>query len=482
MGLWDAFSGARSRLQRVVAELERVKAEKRSLDLALQRAAMFDQLTGLPNRDLFADRVRQALKRCERLSSMIGILFIDLDDFRTTNHHYGHDAGDRLLSEVAARLTKTLRGSETAARVGGDDFAVLIEDVHSEDEVLAVARRLIDSLNRPHLIDNDLVYARPHVGVMTTADAEDARTAIRDAESAMHICKASREPMIVFHPQMHNEIIERLSLRNDLEMALTRDEFYLLYQPLVQLSDNSIYGFEALLRWEHPTRGLIPPLTFIPIAEDSDRITQIGLWVIETACRQAVAWQEELSLARPPRMSVNVSGRQLEDRDFVHQVEAILEGTGLPGSYLMLELTESMLLHPEVAMPVLEALKKLGVWIAIDDFGTGYSSLPYLQKFPIDVIKIDRTFVRDIAGDFRQRAVAQAIVKLAKTFDLRSVAEGIETKAQLDVLQGWRCQGGQGFLYARPLPPDEAREHLRRSVIDLSEEESYANGVERDAS
>ena len=436
--------------------------ERVALEAQLTHQAFHDPLTDLANRALFLDRVEHALDRLARRGRLVAVLFIDLDDFKTVNDGLGHSAGDTLLREVAYRLTSSLRPDDTAARLGGDEFAVLVEDAADRDTITAVAERLITAIQQPFAVDDTMLHIKSSIGIAIRDSAGPAHLLIRDADLAMYEAKTNgKDGVAWFDPAMRAQAVDRLQLRNDLATALAHDELFLVYQPIVDLANGHIVGAEALVRWRHPTRGVIAPSEFVPIAEQSGMITEIGDWVLRTATMEATRWHR--ATAERPNISVNVSAVQLRDPAIVTRVRDALDQSGLPAGYLTLELTESTLMDDvERTRAVLHDLKDLGATIAIDDFGTGYSSLAYLRQFPVDVLKIDRSFVSELSAHIASRSLAQDIISLARALDLTSVAEGIETPEQLARLRAMDCGFGQGYYFARPLDTYTLMRQLRQ--------------------
>jgi diguanylate cyclase (GGDEF)-like protein/PAS domain S-box-containing protein len=431
-------------------------SERKRLESELTHQALHDPLTGLPNRTLLLDRLGHALTRGERSRAPVTVLFLDLDGFKTVNDSLGHAAGDRLLAAVAQRLRGAVRPPDTVARLGGDEFAVLLEDTGTIDGV-HISERLGDALDLPFLIDGRHVLARASVGVASGNPGDQtADDLLRNADLAMYMAKRrGKARYAVFESGMHVAVVERLELEADLRRALGLGDFFLLYQPVVRLADGSVVGMEALIRWKRAGGDVVSPDQFISVAEEMGLIGDIGRWVLQEACRQAAAWQAQYSPAPALRLSVNLSARQLQDPGLVKDVETVLVDSGLDPACLVMEITESLLMsEPDVAVQRLGELKDLGVWLAIDDFGTGYSSLSYLRRFPVDVLKVDRSFVSALGRDPEDAALTHAIVKLGQTLRLRIVAEGIETAAQLAELQALGCEYGQGYLFARPLAAD----------------------------
>ncbi len=406
--------------------------------------ALHDPLTDLPNRALFLDRLGQAERRAARSGGALGVLFLDLDGFKTINDSLGHSRGDQLLQAVAGRLAGALRASDTAARLGGDEFAVLVEDLADEQEALAVARRILEALDTPFAVGESDFMVRASVGVTTAR--EPGRDLLRDADLAMYQAKAQgRNRVVLFDCAMHSDVVARLAMERDLRGALERDELHLVFQPIVDLADGRVRAAEALLRWHSPARGLVSPVDFVPLAEETGLIVPIGAWVLETACRAAAEWGEV-------PVTVNVSSVQLRRGDFADVVASALQAAGLPASRLIVEITESVLMTDvRQTASLLEEVKGLGVRIAIDDFGTGHSSLQYLQQLPIDMLKIPKPFVDELADGGRDGVLARAILDLGRSFDLHVIAEGIEVEEQRQRLLGLGCATGQGFLFARPV-------------------------------
>jgi diguanylate cyclase (GGDEF)-like protein len=434
--------------------------ERKRLESELTRQALHDPLTGLANRALFQDRVARALGRAARQPAAAAVLYLDLDDFKRVNDTLGHAAGDALLAAVADRLLNATRGCDTVARLGGDEFAVLLDHVADPGDALTVVDRVLAALARPVAVGAAHLVPRASVGVAHAAPGMSADDLVRDADVAMyHAKRRGAGGYELFVPAMREAVVVERAFEADLGAALDAGEFRLVYQPILALdgaapaAPAAVTGAEALLRWEHPTRGLVSPAEFIQRAERTGLIVAIGRWVLRTACRDAATWPH--GAGGPPTVAVNVSARQLADPRLVDDVTDALASARLPAERLLLEITETTLAEDtEATLARLQALKAVGVRLAIDDFGTGYSSLAYLQRFPVDVLKIDKAFVDGVARDESDAAIVRAIVALAEALGVRTVAEGIEEPTQCAALRALGCAQGQGYLFARPLPPD----------------------------
>ena len=428
--------------------------DRKTLEDELARQAFHDSLTGLSNRAVFRYRVEHGLARAARRGDAMTVLLLDLDDFKTINDSLGHDAGDELLIAVARRLLAANRSSDTVARLGGDEFAILLEDGGNEDRSAAVAERLIEALAPPFEVRGREVFVRASIGIAIADALDSTDDLIRNADTAMYAAKSGGKGRYeFFRPDMHTRALAHFEVLADLERALAREEFEVHYQPIVDLASGSVGGMEALARWQHPTRGLLPPFEFIGVAETTGMIVPLGNWVLTEACRQTAAWRAEWPSAADLWVSVNLSTRQLVEPDLVEQVRDVLVETGLDPSALVLELTEGSLMQDmNKTVSKLRGLKALGVKLAIDDFGIGSSSLGNLRQFPVDLLKIDKSFIDDIAEAGSEcPALVHAIVDLAKTLNLRTVAEGIEQSDQLGQIVSLGCHSGQGYLFARPL-------------------------------
>jgi diguanylate cyclase (GGDEF)-like protein/PAS domain S-box-containing protein len=427
--------------------------ERKVLEQELAHQAFHDSLTKLANRALFLDRVQHALRRSDRADSPTSVLFVDVDDFKTINDSLGHPAGDQVLIELAARVRSCLRPEDTVARLGGDEFAVLLEDSDASDAVAAASRILAVASTEMNIQRHPIVI-QASIGVAVSQGSGSAEELLRDADVAMYAAKAlGKGQYVVFEPEMHQAALARIELRADLQRAIEAGELFLHYQPIVSLEKMRISGVEALVRWQHPRRGVLAPGAFIPLAEETGLIDPLGRWVLVEACRQAKVWAKE---RRGLTVSVNLSARQLQRPDFVDDVAELLRDTKLDPSLLVLEITESVLMRDaEESVERLRSLNDLGVRLAIDDFGTGYSSLSYLKRFPVDILKIDRSFVEGLARGAEESALARAIVQIGRSLRLRTVAEGIEDADQLARLRDIGCDFGQGYFLATPVPAYE---------------------------
>jgi diguanylate cyclase (GGDEF)-like protein/PAS domain S-box-containing protein len=441
-------------------------SERKALEAELERRASHDPLTGLPNRHTLVDRLGQALLRTKRGKEgrKVGVLFMDLDGFKTINDSLGHEAGDRLLVTVAERLRKRLRPEDVLARFGGDEFAVLLEEVADASETIRVAQRIAESLREPFTVNDHQVNLSTSVGIAlgSAHTNDDPEGMLRNADAAMY--KAKEQGLgcyAVFDPAMQTRAQERLELEAELRRALEQGEFVLYYQPEVSLYNGSMVGLEALLRWQHPERGLLKPSAFVPLAEETDVIAPIGRWVLEEACRQAKRWEEEHPLASPMTMEVNLSSKQLRRRELARTVEEALTRAGVEAHTLALDITETVLIGAsEHNAQALEALKKMGIRLSLDDFGTGYSSLSYLKRLPVDRVKVDRSFVKGLGGNATDTAVVRMIIELCHTLGVEVLAEGVETSEQAALLKDMGCDVGQGYYFARPLRSEELAEQL----------------------
>lgn len=444
--------------------------ERKRAENQIQRLAYYDMLTGLPNRTLLRDRLGQMISKAERTQLKFGVVFLDLDRFKSVNDTLGHDAGDHLLRVIAGRLKECVRKSDTVARLGGDEFVLLLDNIRNEADVAEIAHKILDMLTHPVTLDEREVFTTGSMGItLYPNDGFDSETLLKNADTAMYQAKEKGRNNFQFYASdMNAHALERLLLANDLRRALERGEFFLEYQPQLRLDNGQMTGMEALLRWQHPDLGVIPPNRFIPMAEETGLILPIGRWVLETACRQNKLWQMQGYI--PLRVAVNLSAKQFNGNCLLETIRRTLDETGLDPEYLELELTESILMENAGATRhTLRALKDMGVQLAIDDFGTGYSSLNYLKHFPIDRLKIDKSFVREIDVNADDAAIAEAIIALAHSLRVCVVAEGVEQRSQLNFLRERGCDEMQGYYFSVPLKPGV----LERMLKKASKEESF---------
>jgi diguanylate cyclase (GGDEF)-like protein len=434
----------------------------------IRELAYFDTLTGLPNRESFRLHLQELMELSRRHNRKLALLFLDLDDFKRINDTLGHSTGDLLLKAVAERLQQCIRSCDVVARIesdasghivarfGGDEFAILLSEIENSDDVAVVAKRILDALAQPMNLSDHEVVVTPTMGIAVFPDdGEDPEALLKNSDTAMYSAKRKGKNIYQFYTDAMNvTAFERLTLETGLRNALKRNELRLSYQPQMDVSSGRILGLEALLRWYSDELGVVPPQKFIPLAEESGLIIPIGEWVLRTACAQVKTWQD--SGADIARIGVNISVRQFMHAGFTKLIAQVLEDTGLASEALELEITESLLMHDaEGAIRTLEDLKDMGVSLAIDDFGTGYSSLSYLKRFPIDRLKIDREFVREITTNVQDAAITKAVIAMAKSMSLRVIAEGVETEEQLNFLIEKRCHEIQGFYLSRPVPAED---------------------------
>jgi diguanylate cyclase (GGDEF)-like protein len=429
--------------------------------------AQHDAVTNLPNRLVLNDRISQAISLARRRTAATAVMFVDLDRFKHINDSLGHAVGDQLLQSVSTRLVTCVRGSDTVSRQGGDEFVILLSEIANPDDAAKCARRILLSLSSPHFIAGQELHIDGSIGIsICPSDGADAETLIKNADMAMyHAKEIGRNNFQFFKAEMNSRAVERQSLESGLRRTLERDEFLLHYQPIVNLSTGEITSVEALIRWQHPDRGLVPPAQFVPIAEDCGLIIKIGRWVLNEACRQVRVWRD----AGLPqlRIAVNVSAIEFRNKDFVEGVRAVISETGLEARFLELELTESVLMGDvRFAASVLREIKGMGIRIAVDDFGTGYSSLSYLREFPIDILKIDRSFINQITGDCDGSTIVDAIISMGKSLKHVVVAEGVETQYQRTYLQAHNCEEAQGYLFSKPLPAAQFAVLLQTGITE----------------
>ena len=450
--------------------------ERKSAEEKLAHDAVHDALTGLPNRKKLMERLARSIKRIKHNSNYgFAVLFIDLDRFKTINDSLGHQAGDELLLIITEKLTELVRPSDMVARLGGDEFVVVLENVRSKEKVSQIAERILTCLQKPNEISGQQIYSSASIGIVLASPLYDKPDdLVRDADIAMYRSKVKGKARFeIYDSKMHSSAVSLLQMEMDLRRAIDRAEFTLNYQPIVSLNSEKIVGFEALIRWNHPTRGNIPPDDFIPVAEETGLILPIGNWVLREACSQMQQWREKYSLANSLIVNVNLSARQLEQKDLVKQIARILKETKLDPACLKLEITESVIMkNAEETITKVRKLREMGVLLSIDDFGTGYSSLSYLHRFPIDTLKVDRSFVNLIGAEGEHSEIIQTIITLAYNLGMDVVAEGVETAEQLKFLRQVNCNYGQGYFYSHPvtnLLAAEMIEELKRNEFVLAD-------------
>jgi diguanylate cyclase (GGDEF)-like protein len=440
-------------------EDEREAAELATVEI--EHLAYHDAMTGLPNRPLFIDRLIVALAQAARGNHRLAVFFLDLDRFKDINDSLGHSTGDQMLKEVAERIRRCVRDGDTVARFGGDEFTLMIPRIENVEDAAKIAQKIIETLKIPFFINERELFVTTSIGIsLFPNDGADPETLVRNADTAMYRAKdQGRDNYQLYAPAMNARALERLALENMLRKALSQKELVLYYQPLVAVDTRSIIGLEALIRWRHPELGLLSPAHFISVAEVSGLIIPIGEWVLRTACRQIKAWHRKLD--HRISVSVNLSARQFQQPDLVEQIRRAIEESGIDPSCLELEITESNAMqNADNTIYTLRDLKALGVSIAMDDFGTGYSSLNYLKRFPIDTLKLDQTFVRDVTTDPSDAAIVSAVIAMAHSLDLTVIAEGVETEEQFAFLQAQQCDRVQGYLYSAPLSAEEFETYL----------------------
>lgn len=443
--------------------------EQKEMEHQIRFLAFHDSLTGLPNRKSFHEHLRQTLVQAKVDQHKFAIMFLDIDRFKWVNDTLGHDVGDQLLKSFAERLLNCVREGDLVARMGGDEFTILIPNIKEEQEAALIARRILQSCANPLFIQENELYITPSIGIAVyPQDGDEVQILIKKADKAMYMAKEKGKNNFQFYTaNTSKDKSNKIELETDLHKALVRNEFQLYYQPKVNLKTGIIEGVEALIRWHHPKLGIISPAEFIPLAEETGLISPIGEWVLLTACKQNRTWQQELF--QPIKIAVNISARQFQQENFYRTIEQILNETEMEPQYLELEITESIAInHDESMLYRLKELKKLGVSISIDDFGTGYSSLNYLKKFPIDTLKVDQSFVRDITTDADDKVIIKTIIAMGHSLKLKVIAEGVETEDQLNFLKLHLCDEAQGYVFSKPLPTDEIEKVLLQKRIKAS--------------
>jgi diguanylate cyclase (GGDEF)-like protein/PAS domain S-box-containing protein len=443
--------------------------EKKNIERKIKNLLFYDPLTKLPNRTLFYERLGQAILNSQSHESSLVLFCIDLDRFKDINDSLGHKIGDELLVQVANRIRSGVRKHDIVARLCGDEFTVILSEIKLRESISHLARRMIHLIQQPFYINGEELFIDAGIGIsIYPDDGRDPDTLIKNADMALHYAKEKeRGSFQYFSSQMNQKLIHRIALEKHLRHALENNEFVLYYQPKYSLENEAIIGMEALIRWQHPEEGLISPAEFIPIAEESSVITALGVWCLKTACRQIKEWEKEgLGLYR---VAVNLSSKQFQSRELLNTIKETLQETGLAPHFLELEITESTVMEdPGHTVTLLEDIRQLGVRIAIDDFGTGYSSLAYLKKFPVHILKIDQSFIADLTKDSDDAAIVESIISMARSLNLEVVAEGVETREQVEFLKQIRCQEAQGYYFSKPLPPEQFSEKLRENQKNTS--------------
>ncbi|MBZ4646945.1 MAG: polar amino acid transport system substrate-binding protein [Petroclostridium sp.] len=444
----------------------RKKVLKADRELQMQyKMAYYDSLTGLPNRTSLMERLNDALVRARRDNHMVSVIFLDLDNFKTINDTLGHTFGDLLLKNVGEMLQRYLGEGNTVARLGGDELVLLQPRIYSVDDVLKIVVKIVEALQHPWILDDREFYITTSIGIALYPDhGQDAQTLLKNADTAMYYAKElGKNTYQLFNQSMNTKILQRLEMESNLRHALERNEFTVYYQPQIDVGTGKIIGAEALIRWIHPTMGFVPPMDFIPLAEETGLIVPISEWLLRTACIQNKKWQE--SGLPPICMAVNLSARQFQQQNLVEMISSLLQETALEQQWLELEITESIAMKDlDYTILVLKRLKEMGIHISLDDFGTGYSSLNYLKRLPINTLKIDKSFVHDITANSNEEAIAKALISLAHSMKLTIVAEGVETEEQFAFLKEQKCDRVQGYLFSKPLPVDEFEKLLRQQA------------------
>lgn len=450
-------------------------SELKKAQIQMENLAFYDPLTGLSNRRLFKNRLEKSVKSVQRTNTSIALLFLDLDQFKRINDSLGHDMGDALLKEIARRLELNVRENDTVSRIGGDEFTILLTDINNTNDVRIVAEKILHSLSRPFILQGQEIISTVSIGItLTPDDSIDSNTLMKNADLAMYRAKElGRNNYQFFSEDMNTSILHNLEIEKELNTAIKRHQFTLMYQPKISLTDNSVTGVETLVRWRHPDKGIIPPDYFISIAEETGQIIKIGAWVLEHSCHEMGALIREGLMPKDAKVAVNLSAKQFSDPDLLQTVLNILAQSKIDPLNLELEITESIIMDDvEAAINIMDTIKSRGIHLAIDDFGTGYSSLEYLKRFPIDVLKVDRSFVMDIPGDKTDMAITSAVIAMAHKLSMKVVAEGIETQEQLDFLRENGCDDGQGYLLSRPLTLPQLHHFLVNNRKDLNKNSS----------
>ncbi|MGL5877205.1 MAG: putative bifunctional diguanylate cyclase/phosphodiesterase, partial [Xenococcaceae cyanobacterium] len=457
-----------AQLEQLIDQLNQEIIEHEFTQKQLLHHALHDSLTGLPNRNLLTEHLQKALQRSKRNPNyLFAVLFIDLDRFKIINDSWGHSVGDRLLIAIARILQECSRELDTVARLSGDEFVILLDDLKNSSDAIAISERLLEKFLCPIYLDERKVFTGASIGIVFgSATYQNCVELLRDADIAMYRAKAlGKGCYAVFDREMYAQTLHLSQVETDLRFALERNEFILYYQPIVSLITGKLIAFEALLRWQHPEKGLIYPSDFIAIAEETGLIVTIGEWILREACQQLHSWQQKFSLASSLQMSVNLSSRQIKQFDFIDRLEKILVDTNLNGEYLRLELTETMLMdRGEKTIELLSQIKKHKVQLSIDDFGTGYSSLSYLHRFPIDTLKIDRSFVSCINAEGENSQIVNTIILLAHSLGMKAIAEGVETPEQLTQLKKLGCDEAQGYWLAKPINWQQAEVIINKNL------------------
>jgi diguanylate cyclase (GGDEF)-like protein len=453
-------------------------SKRKQAEKQINHLAYYDSLTGLPNRQFFTDRLTRCLKNIKRNKGYAAVLFFDIDDFKRINDTLGHSIGDSLLKELASRITECIRENDSVSRqnifkgedfslsrLGGDEFIILLSNIRAPEDAVIVAQRLMKAISQPFQLKDHEIIVTMSIGIaICPDDGLDANTIVRNADMAMYKAKSQGKNNYQFYTKSMNEIIyKRLMIENDLRRAIDNNELQLNYQPRIDGQTGVISSMEALLRWNRPGKGLVSPAEFIPVAEDTGLIIPIGEWVLKTACSQNLAWQE--SGLPPMTVSVNISGKQFQREDFMATILRVLEYSSLDPKYLELEVTENILMkNVNSNIDIMKQLSELGIRISIDDFGTGYSSFNYLKHFPVNVLKIDKSFIDDITNNAKDLAIVSAIILMAHSLNLTVVAEGVEEIEQLELLLDYKCDEIQGYYYSRPLPANEFVDFVKKSM------------------